>query len=189
MLHELQASETHNGESADAGSFAAAAGELARAVGSNEVEPWTTAARVWARQGRRARVAYARFREADALLRSGGGPAAAQEPLTDAYSIAASLGAGRLLEQVEALARRGRVDIGGDAVDHALDARVDGFRLTDREREVLMLVAKGRTNRQIAEALFISAKTASVHVSNILTKLGVTNRGEAAAEARRFGLD
>jgi DNA-binding CsgD family transcriptional regulator len=45
------------------------------------------------------------------------------------------------------------------------------------------------TNRQIADVLFISAKTASVHVSNILTKLGVANRGEAAASARRFGLD
>jgi DNA-binding NarL/FixJ family response regulator len=54
---------------------------------------------------------------------------------------------------------------------------------------VVALVAEGRTNRQIAEALFISAKTASVHVSNILAKLGVTNRGEAAAAARRLGLD
>ena len=53
----------------------------------------------------------------------------------------------------------------------------------------MSLVAEGRTNRQIADALFISAKTASVHVSNILAKLGVTNRGEAAAVARRLGLD
>jgi DNA-binding NarL/FixJ family response regulator len=51
------------------------------------------------------------------------------------------------------------------------------------------LVAEGRTNRQIADALFISVKTASVHVSNILAKLGVANRGEAAAAARRLGLD
>ena len=83
--------------------------------------------------------------------------------------------------------RRGRVDIGAES--GASDGAVDRFRLTEREREVLNLVAKGRTNPQIAAALFISAKTASVHVSNILTKLGVANRGEAAAEARRLGLD
>jgi DNA-binding NarL/FixJ family response regulator len=53
---------------------------------------------------------------------------------------------------------------------------------------VLALVADGRTNRQIAEALFISYKTASVHVSNILAKLGVANRGEATAVAHRLRL-
>ena len=60
--------------------------------------------------------------------------------------------------------------------------------LTAREREVLALVALGRTNRQIAEELFISENTAGVHVSNILGKLGVTGRGEAAAIAYRLGL-
>jgi DNA-binding CsgD family transcriptional regulator len=60
--------------------------------------------------------------------------------------------------------------------------------LTAREHDVLALVAEGRSNRQIAEALFISAKTASVHVSNILAKLGVGSRVEAAAVAHRLGL-
>jgi DNA-binding NarL/FixJ family response regulator len=64
----------------------------------------------------------------------------------------------------------------------------DELGLTPREREVLALLADGRTNRQIAEELFISAKTASVHVSNILAKLGVANRGEAAAVAYRLHL-
>jgi DNA-binding NarL/FixJ family response regulator len=59
--------------------------------------------------------------------------------------------------------------------------------LTPREREVLGLIADGRTNRQIAETLFITQKTASVHVSNILSKLDVANRGEAAALAHRAG--
>jgi DNA-binding NarL/FixJ family response regulator len=54
---------------------------------------------------------------------------------------------------------------------------------------VLRLVAAGRSNQQIAEALFISRKTASVHVSHILAKLGVENRVEAAATAHRLGLD
>jgi DNA-binding NarL/FixJ family response regulator len=60
--------------------------------------------------------------------------------------------------------------------------------LTPRELEVLRLVTQGRTNRDIAAELFISAKTVSVHVSNILAKLGVTTRGEAAAAAHRLSL-
>ncbi|WUS35314.1 LuxR C-terminal-related transcriptional regulator [Streptomyces sp. NBC_01255] len=60
--------------------------------------------------------------------------------------------------------------------------------MTPREQDVLRLVAVGRTNRQIAEELFISPKTASVHVSNILAKLGVAGRGEAAALAHRLHL-
>jgi DNA-binding CsgD family transcriptional regulator len=67
-----------------------------------------------------------------------------------------------------------------------MGARVSGHRgLTAREFEVLRLVAAGRSNPEIAAKLFISAKTASVHVSNILAKLGVTSRGEAAATAHR----
>jgi DNA-binding NarL/FixJ family response regulator len=54
---------------------------------------------------------------------------------------------------------------------------------------VLQLVAAGRTNRQIGQALFITDKTASLHVSHIITKLGVAGRGEAAAIAHRLGLD
>ena len=65
---------------------------------------------------------------------------------------------------------------------------IDAFGLTQREREVLQLLADGRSNPQIAAELFISRKTASVHVSNILGKLGVASRGEAAAVAHRLGL-
>ncbi|MYW01992.1 hypothetical protein GT354_27690 [Streptomyces sp. SID3343] len=60
--------------------------------------------------------------------------------------------------------------------------------LTSREWEVLELLAKGRTNRQIGEELFISVKTASVHVSNILAKVGAASRTEAVAMAYRKGL-
>jgi DNA-binding NarL/FixJ family response regulator len=60
--------------------------------------------------------------------------------------------------------------------------------LTARELEVLSLVAAGQTNRQIGERLFISEKTASVHVSNLLGKLGAAGRGEAALIAHRLGL-
>ena len=65
---------------------------------------------------------------------------------------------------------------------------VAALGLTAREREVLALVALGRTNRQIADSLFISENTAGVHVSNILGKLGVNGRGEAAAVAHRLRL-
>jgi DNA-binding NarL/FixJ family response regulator len=60
--------------------------------------------------------------------------------------------------------------------------------LTHRELEVLRLLAEGRTNRQIGDELFITPKTASVHVSRILMKLGVANRAEAAAVAHRIGI-
>ncbi|HSL75392.1 MAG TPA: response regulator transcription factor, partial [Candidatus Limnocylindrales bacterium] len=66
---------------------------------------------------------------------------------------------------------------------------VDPFGLTKREREVLALVSTGRTNRQIADELFISESTAGVHVSNILGKLGVATRTEAASVAVRLSLD
>ena len=66
--------------------------------------------------------------------------------------------------------------------------RDDPYELTPREAEVLRLVAAGWTNQQIADELFIARKTASVHVSNLMGKLGATNRGEAAALAHRLGL-
>jgi DNA-binding NarL/FixJ family response regulator len=61
--------------------------------------------------------------------------------------------------------------------------------LTSRERKVLVLVSQGRTKRAIAETLFMSEKTASVHISNIMAKLGAANRTEAGAKARALGLD
>ena len=62
------------------------------------------------------------------------------------------------------------------------------FRLTDREQEVLKLIADGQSNGQIAATLFISPKTVSVHVSNILAKLGVSGRAQATSLAHRAGL-
>ena len=94
------------------------------------------------------------------------------------------LGAEPLRGALEALARRGRLDLGaGVPAERTLAG------LTPREVEVLRLLVEGRSNRQIAEQLFISGKTASVHVTNILAKLGVHSRLEAAATARRLGLD
>ena len=75
----------------------------------------------------------------------------------------------------------------GEAADTQIP-EPERLGLTARELEVLRLVAAGRSNREIASELFISVKTASVHVSNILAKLGVTSRGEAAATAHRLRL-
>jgi DNA-binding CsgD family transcriptional regulator len=76
--------------------------------------------------------------------------------------------------------------IAGDPT--AASRRTDTFGLSGREREVLALVAQGRTNREIGERLFISQKTVGVHVGNILAKLEVSGRVEAAAVAIRLGL-
>jgi DNA-binding NarL/FixJ family response regulator len=102
--------------------------------------------------------------------------------LAEAWAIADRLGAEPLRARVAATARRFRLPLEG------VRSTAVG-NLTERETEVLRLVADGRTNAQIAEDLVISPKTASVHVSRILTKLGASNRTEAAAVARRLGLD
>jgi len=82
----------------------------------------------------------------------------------------------------------GRVPDGPDEAPEGAEDPAAALGLTIRELEVLALVAVGRSNRQVGDALFISAKTASVHVSNILAKLGVASRVEAAAVAHRRGL-
>jgi DNA-binding NarL/FixJ family response regulator len=84
--------------------------------------------------------------------------------------------------------RESSVEPGPGSQPPATDEIDDPFGLTSREREILTLLVAGQTNRRIAETLFISESTASVHVSNIIGKLGVTNRVEAAATAVRSGL-
>ena len=111
----------------------------------------------------------------------------------EAYRIATGLGARPLTAHIEALAARSRLDLSPDDDRRrpgagAATGREDPFGLTRRERDVLPLLVKGRTNRQIAEELFISENTAGVHVSNILGKLGATTRTEAAGIAARLGL-
>ena len=105
--------------------------------------------------------------------------------LPKAAELAARLGARPLLQQITRLARRARIEL-PPAAGQA--GPVAPFGLTAREMEVLRLVAAGRSNQQIAGELFISPKTASVHVSNILGKLGVVSRVEAAAAAHRLHL-
>jgi DNA-binding NarL/FixJ family response regulator len=109
------------------------------------------------------------------------------DTLREAHTIATGLGARPLLDEIDALSRRARISV--EAVEAPVlegDAVAD-LGLTPREAEVLSLVAAGRTNREIGTELYVSEKTASVHVSNILRKLGVTSRVEAAAVAQRLG--
>ena len=105
-----------------------------------------------------------------------------------AHEAAARLGAQPLLDQIEALSRRARISVEVIEAKPLEHGDVTRLGLTQREAEVLALVAAGRTNRQIGTELFVSEKTASVHVSNILRKLGVTTRVEAAAIAQRLGV-
>ena len=114
------------------------------------------------------------------VLRAAGNAADAATEASAAREVARALRAEPLLAEIRALGLTRAAGRDGDAAAQQ--------NLTSRERDVLALVVEGRTNRQIAGQLYISEKTVSVHVSNILAKLGVGSRTEAAAVARRDGL-
>ncbi|MFG3487427.1 AAA family ATPase [Streptomyces sp. NPDC047972] len=163
--------------------------EIARAEGRETAARWAEVVAAFEPLGRPHQLARARHRLADALLVEGGRREEATALLREARATAVRLGARPLREDVELLAARARLSLTEDKQTPApSEPGDDTFGLTPREQDVLRLVAAGRTNRQIAEELFISPKTASVHVSNILAKLGVSGRGEAAALAHRLHL-
>jgi DNA-binding CsgD family transcriptional regulator/tetratricopeptide (TPR) repeat protein len=176
-------------------SRAVCGGELSRFEQSAEGDAaWDAARSVALRLGDSFRAAHAGWRQAEVVLASGGARGRAAELAAAAHATATALGAHPLVAELDALARRGRLDLGTAAAaghegggDDASD-QLARLELTPRELEVLEYLAAGATNRQIAAALFISEKTASVHVSNILAKLGVRNRGEAGALAHRLGV-
>jgi DNA-binding CsgD family transcriptional regulator len=110
----------------------------------------------------------------------------AQRTLEEALAVGQRLGAGRLLDTVREAAGRGRIRLSDDVGRSGGGAGKHG--LTGRELEVLRLLAEGYGNERIGGELYISPKTASVHVSRILAKLGVSSRGEASAWAHREGI-
>jgi DNA-binding CsgD family transcriptional regulator/tetratricopeptide (TPR) repeat protein len=169
---------------------ATACAEQTRQQGQPDPAAWAAAVAAWERLGQPYRAAYAGFRQAEALLATTGDRDTATAVLGRAAEVTGRLGARPLDSEIQALARRARLDLAPPTPAAASRVTPAGqFGLTSREAEVLALVAAGRSNRQIAQALFISPKTVGVHVSNILAKLGVAGRVEAAAVAHRLGLD
>ena len=170
------------------GWLALAEAEYARARGVAQPESWSQAAGGWERLERPPLVAYCRWRQAEALVAAGASRTEAAVPLQEAHAVAARIGARPLLRELELLAQRARLDPAPPQA--ASSAGKQGpeeiLGLTAREAEVLKLVARGYTNREIAATLVISVKTVSVHVSHILRKLGAPNRLEAAAIAHRL---
>jgi DNA-binding CsgD family transcriptional regulator/tetratricopeptide (TPR) repeat protein len=178
--------------------------EMSRLQGRSEPERWAAIAAAFASVPMPYPAAYARYRQAEALLVLGGVKAAVGDLLRDAHDACRVLGARPLGAAIERLARQGRVDLKVRPVPADAESAprqpvptsrrgqpsrpTDGLTLSLRELQVLSLVAAGRTNGQIALELFISPKTASVHVTHILDKLGASNRAEAAMIAERAGL-
>ena len=144
------------------------------------------AAAAWEGDGQPYPLAVALLRGAEAALAAGDRDGAAAR-LRRAADLAGGLGARPLAKEIEALAASARIRADGGQAGHKVVAATP-LGLTAREFEVLRLVADGRSNPEIAARLFISAKTASVHVSNIMGKIGVASRGEAAAAAHRLHL-
>jgi DNA-binding NarL/FixJ family response regulator len=115
-----------------------------------------------------------------------GGARAGRDLWREAHARAEALGAENVRDALAQLARRARISPGDAQAANAADgSALMSLGLTAREAEVLELVGEGLTNRQIAERLFISPKTAGLHVSNILGKLRVANRTQAAEVAHR----
>ncbi len=135
---------------------------------------WDRAVEAFVAMGSPYETARSQARLAE-VLRAVGQTAEAREPADAARAIARELKAQPLLDSLGPAASPGR-------------DRKQVTSLTARETEILALVAQGRSNGEVARQLFISTKTVSVHVSNILAKLGASGRTEAAAIARRDGL-
>jgi DNA-binding CsgD family transcriptional regulator len=159
--------------------------EYAAIRGEDTAQMWADLAKTWDQVGQPFRQAEVHYREADALLRQHGDRERARQCAAAALEVAERLGAAPLKTEILQLIQRARLDL-GPAPSQPEPA--PGLDITAREAEVLRLLATGRTNREIGRALFISEKTASVHVSNLLRKLGVGTRIEAAAVAQRLNL-
>jgi DNA-binding CsgD family transcriptional regulator len=161
--------------------------EYQRANGDHAVAPWTAAAHEWTRLERPHRAAYAWWRLAEELLSGDPDPTAAREVLQRGFED--SEGHLPLRQSITDLAHRAHLRLATHSTEPGgADTASLPVHLTEREVTVLRLVAEGMTNVEIGEHLFISPKTVSVHVSNILPKLNVRSRVQAAAWADQVGL-
>jgi DNA-binding CsgD family transcriptional regulator/tetratricopeptide (TPR) repeat protein len=167
--------------------------ERTRLAGTSDPDAWRAAAKAWDGLGCPHRAGYAWWRQAQACL-DAGQPATAAPATALRAAAAAACGHAPLLAQVRLLAERARIPLhAGAAAAAARGTPPPGhagapYGLTGRELAVLRLLAVGRSNAQIGAELYISPRTAGVHVTNILRKLGVSNRVQAAAQAERAGL-
>ncbi len=204
--------------------LATAMAHRTRIAGAPDPDAWADLATRWAAVPNPYRAAHARWREAEAVLRSrpdepGSRPdrSRARDALVEALGIAREIGARPLAREVQQMAVRARIQLpdallvpgeaaavpvavhvpgdgarSADAFASRLSAAPpapqDPFNLSPREREVLAVLTEGRSNREIAQRLFISERTVAVHVGNILAKLAVAGRVEAATVALRLGL-
>ena len=166
---------------------ASARAEAARARGGPDPAACAAAAELWDALARPYPAAIERWRQAEAHLRTGDRTATTVAARA-AVDTARALGSAWLTAEVEGLAARARLRLAEDAVAPEPEAP-RAFGLTPRERQVLALLAGGATNREIGAQLYMAEKTASVHVSRILSKLDVRSRTEAAAVAHRHGLE
>ena len=156
--------------------------ERDRLTGADDPSEWASVVQQWDAIGDGCRASYARVRLAEALLRTRAGRRDAEEALRVCWSTASRIGSTHLVALAQQTADRARLPLGppSDVPEP------DPFRLTRREREVLALVAEGRTDREIGGRLFISHRTVERHVSNLLAKLDVRRRSELAALAHRL---
>ncbi len=149
-------------------------------------DAWSRAAAAWLAAGRPWEAGWARLAEAEARF-GDRDSTAGRVALEAALHIADMLDAEPLRTHAMTLGRRARIRVGEARAAHA-GGPADPDAPTPRELEVLMLLADGMTNAQVAERLFLSPKTVGIHVSRLLAKLGAHTRGEAVAIARRRGL-
>lgn len=168
-------------------------GEISRVSNPTDAEPWRHVASIWKELGHPYPMAYAQYRLAEALSLARRRTNETTTALCEAFATAEKMEALPLRLEIEALAQRTGIDVfkamtdNPDVVDvrESIELAPGTPALTRRELQVLDLVAAGKGNRAIADDLFISEKTASVHVSNIMTKLGASSRGEVAAMVHR----
>ena len=161
--------------------------EATRVARAGAFEPWREAAAAWASLRQPYREVYSQLRQAEALLarrRVRDGSAVVER----AHDSARLLGADHLGHELALLARRARIKLAPAPDQTTHGSAEDRTGLTARQLEVLALIAEGQTNREIAETLFITEKTAGAHVSSILGRLGVRSRVEAATTAHRLGI-
>jgi DNA-binding NarL/FixJ family response regulator len=163
--------------------------ERERVAGTASSADWRLAVETLDVLGAVPQRAYARVRLAEALLAEGAGRSQAAAALNEAISLFADAPRSPIRALAEHVAHRARLRLAERHDDEAEPRRQSPFGLTERETDVLRLLSEARTNREIGEALFISPKTASVHVSSIMRKLGVRRRADAARVARKPALE